>query len=130
MNKINNEISSRTTIFQYTRFFHIINAFFSTQSVLLNFFMNWASNVAYVFFNTYNHHTETHFINSIFGSMSRPRSICVVSFWSIFHFQPHFHCRQSYNVIKTEAPIFCTFLGISPIIFGWQRRWRKWIIFN
>ena len=48
-----------------------INAFFtsnaftqlSLSSLMLNFFMNWASNVGCVLLNTYNHHyTETHFI--------------------------------------------------------------------
>ena len=28
---------------------------------------------------------------SIFMSMSRPKSIYVVSIWSVFHFQPYFH---------------------------------------
>ena len=45
----------------------------------------------------------------LFLSMSRPKSIYVVSLWSIFHFQPHFHCHQSYNIIKTDALVFCTF---------------------
>ena len=35
---------------------------------------------------------DTFFIFSIFVSMSRPRSVYVAS-WSIFHFQPHFHCH-------------------------------------
>ena len=36
---------------------------FNLTSVLLNFFMNWASNVASVLLNTYNHHyTETFYI--------------------------------------------------------------------
>ena len=50
--------------------------------------------------------------------MCRPRSIYVVSLCSIFHFQPHRHCDESYNVIKTDALIFCTFFRISSIIFG------------
>ena len=33
--------------------FCISNAFFNSASVLLNFFMNWASNVAYVLLSTY-----------------------------------------------------------------------------
>ena len=47
---------------------------------------------------------------SISVSMSRAKSIYVLSFWHIFHFQPHFHCHQSYNVIKTDALVFCMFL--------------------
>ena len=55
------------------------NAFFNSASVLLNFFINWASNVAQVLLNTYNnHYTETHFIFSIFVFMSRPMSIYAV----------------------------------------------------
>ena len=39
----------------------------------------------------HNHHyTETHFIFSMFVSMSRPRCIYVVSFWSTFHFSALF----------------------------------------
>ena len=50
------------------------------------------------------------FIFSIFGSMFRPRSIYVAILWSIFHFQPHFHCHYLYNLIKTNALAFCTCL--------------------
>ena len=53
----------------------------------LVFFMNIASNVTYVLLNTYNHnYAETHFIFSIFVSMPTPRSIYVISMWSIFIF--------------------------------------------
>ena len=54
--------------------------FFNSASVLLNFFTNRASNVTYVLLNKYKHcHTETLFIFSVFLSMSRTRSINVVS---------------------------------------------------
>ena len=33
-----------------------LHNFFNLNSVLFNFFMNWASNVAYVLLNTYKHH--------------------------------------------------------------------------
>ena len=33
-----------------------LHSFFNLNSVLFNFFMNWASNVAYVLLNTYKHH--------------------------------------------------------------------------
>ena len=36
------------------------------------------------------HYTETHFIFSIFGSMSKPRSIYTVSLWSTFSFSASF----------------------------------------
>ena len=35
--------------------------------------------------------TETHFIFTIFVSISRPKSIYVLSIWSNFHFHLHFH---------------------------------------
>ena len=42
----------------------------------------------------YNHnYIETHFISRIFASMYWPRSIYVVSTWSISHVQPHFRCH-------------------------------------
>ena len=73
-------------------FFFISNAFFNSASVLNNFFMIWASNVAYVLLSTYNHHhTNPHFIFCIFASMSRSRFIYVVPMWPIFHFQSHFY---------------------------------------
>ena len=79
--------------FLYTLFSLLATLFFNSASMLLNFFMNWASNVVWVFLNTYNHHyTETHFIFSIFVSICRPRSIYAVSMWSLFHFQHLFHC--------------------------------------
>ena len=43
--------------------------------------------------HTYDHHyTDTQFVFSVL-SISSPRSIYVISVWSIFHFQPHFHCH-------------------------------------
>ena len=73
-----------------TRFF-ISNAFFNSTSVLLNFLMNWASNVAYVLLNTFKHHHTETLIFTIFVAMSGPRSIYVVSVWSIFHFHLDLH---------------------------------------
>ena len=53
--------------------------FFNSASVLLNFFMNRASNVALVLLNAYKHHyTKTHFILSIFLSMSRSTYVIFV----------------------------------------------------
>ena len=73
-------------------FFYKQPFFFNSASVLLNFYMNWATNVTYLLLNTYNHyHTEARFIITIFVSMSRPRSIYVVSMWSIFLFHLHFY---------------------------------------
>ena len=43
---------------------------------------------------TYNHYyIDTHFIFTIFVSMSWLRSIYAVYLWSIFHFQPRFYCH-------------------------------------
>ena len=49
--------------------------FFNSVSVLLNFFMNWASIVAWVLLNTYNHIILRHFTFGIFLTISRPGSI-------------------------------------------------------
>ena len=74
--------------------------FFKWASVLLNFFMNWASNVVYMFLNTCNHHyTETHIVFSIFVSMSRHRPIYVVSLWWKF----------SLRVLLSFCLSFCQF---------------------
>ena len=55
--------------------------------MLLNVFLNWASNAASVLLNTYNHHyTETNFRLYLCVSMPRLRSVHMVSCWSIFHF--------------------------------------------
>ena len=44
--------------------------FFNSATVLLNFFINQASNVAQVFLSTFNpYYTERHFIFGIFVSM-------------------------------------------------------------
>ena len=51
---------------------------FNLASVLLNFFLNWASNVAQVLLNIYKyHHNETLYIFTIIVFISRPRSIYV-----------------------------------------------------
>ena len=60
--------------------FFISNAFFNPASVLLNFLMNWATTVAQVLLNACkDHHTETLSIFTIFVSMSKSRTIYVVS---------------------------------------------------
>ena len=49
-----------------THFFFISNAFCNSDSVFLNFLINWPSNVASVLLNTYkHHHTETILIFTI-----------------------------------------------------------------
>ena len=63
-----------------THFLNKQHFFSDSASILLNFFMHRASNVASVLINTKRHHyNETDYIFSIFLSMSRPRSIYVVS---------------------------------------------------
>ena len=58
--------------------------FFNSASVLLNFFMNWAPDVAWVLLIAHNHHhTVTSYICYIV-LMSSPSFIYVVSMWSIF----------------------------------------------
>ena len=49
--------------------------------------------------------------------MSRTRSIYIILF------QPHFHYNESYNLIKTDAIVSCTFLGYLP--FFWMITWMK-----
>ena len=79
----------------YTLFYNQ-RLFFNSTSVLLNFFMNWASNVAWVLLNTYGHrYTDIGFIFGIFVSIPKPRSIYVVFLWFIFSLI--FHCHLSYN---------------------------------
>ena len=99
-------------------------------SVLANFFMNWASNVAYVLLNTYEHrYTEIFLIFTIFLSMARSRSIYVVSMWSIIHLNFNYDYRLI-SWIQTHL-FFCLFFRMCPIIFGWQRRLRRmWTIFK
>ena len=41
--------------------------------------------------------------------------IYIISLWSIFYFQSDLHCRLSYNVIKSDAIVFCTFFRIDLI---------------
>ena len=68
--------------------------YFSTQPQRFIAF-SWIEllqNLVKVLLDTYRHlHTETFFIFTIFESMSRPRSIYVVSVGSAFHFHLHFH---------------------------------------
>ena len=62
----------------HTRFFNL------GPSVLLSFFMNWASDVAYVLFNTYkDHHTAALYI------------LCVLVYFL-------FHYNKSYNLTETS----------------------------
>ena len=49
--------------------------FFNSASVLLNFFMNWASTFAWVLLNTYNNIILRHFTFGIFLTMSRSGSV-------------------------------------------------------
>ena len=73
--------------------------FFNSPSGLFNFLMNWASNITQVLPNTYkHHHPETVHIINVFMSVSTPKSIYVVSMWSIFYYdyelqigKRHFH---------------------------------------
>ena len=68
------------------RAFFISNASFNPSSVMINVFLNWATNVSKVLLNTYKHyhHDKTFSIFTISVFMSRSRSIYVVSIWSIY----------------------------------------------
>ena len=50
--------------------------------------------------------------------MCRPRSIYVVSLCSIFDFQPHFHCRESYNVKKKQTHLLFVHFLEYLLLFG------------
>ena len=101
------------------RFFYKQSLLFNSASVLLNFFINWASNVACVLLNTYNHHyVETLCIFNIFVSISRPRSIYVVSMWSIFHFQPHFYSVNHIISVKQMHLFFVRFLEYLQLLLN------------
>ena len=100
--------------------FYISNASFNSACVVFNFFMNLVLNVAQVLLNTYkHHHTDTFLMLSIFVSMSRPRTIYVVSARSIFYF--HFNYNQ--NPIKT-SPCFLYVFKNMPYQF-WMVTWMK-----
>ena len=72
--------------------YFINDTFFKSGSVLFIFFINWALNVVYKLLSTYqNYHNETLFIFTILVSLSRPRSLYVISVWSFFLFLFHFH---------------------------------------
>ena len=70
--------------------------------------------------NTCKHrHNGTHFILTLFMSMSRPRSIYIVSMRPIFHFIFVFiMINRTISWIQTHL-FFCLFFRICPIIFEW-----------
>ena len=86
------------------KLFYRSNAFsFNSASVLLNLFMNWAWNVAWVLL----------FISTIFVSMSRPKFhlcyICLICFSLWIIVQPHEYrhtCSVAYFL--ESAPFFWT----------------------
>ena len=98
--------------------------FFSSLSVLFNFLINWASNVASLLLNTCRHHLiETFFMSSIFISMSMSTSgyICFWYRWSIFHYRFHFHCNWSHNLIKLDTLVITQiFWNMSYYFFSRQ----------
>ena len=65
------------------------------------------------------HYAEILFILHFF-SMSRPRTMYIVSVWSIFHFHLHFHYDQSYNLMNTV-------ILVSLLIFE-NMSYHFWII--
>ena len=115
-----------------TCFFYKQLFFSNSTSVLLNVFMNWASNVAYVLLNTCkHHHTETFFIFTIFLSISRPGLLFMSYLYDPFFIFIFIFITVNHMIswLQTHL-IFCSFFRICPIIFGWQREWRVWIFFK
>ena len=71
--------------------------FFNSASVMPNFLMNRASNVANLLLNIYSHHLPKLLsVFSIFVSFS----IWSLSIWSIFHYHFHFHFNETYDSLK------------------------------
>ena len=101
--------ASNVNTSECTRFFLKGVLFFNWASGLVDFFMNWVSNIALL--KTYNHyHTEIPFIFTIIESMSRPRSIYITSMWCIFLFHLHFlMINRIIPWIQTHL-LFCLFL--------------------
>ena len=102
---------SRNYIHQNYTLFPINNAF-PQPSLSVAKLSHELSLIAWMLHNTYkHHHTETLFIFSIFESMSRPRSIYVVSMWSFFHFHSFFILFFSNHIISLKQihSIFCTY---------------------
>ena len=102
-----------------TRFFYNQRFFFNPASVFLNFFINWASNVAWVLLDTYEHdRTGTLFMFTIFVSISRSRSIYVVSACTFFIFIFIFIMINRIIFWGQTHLFFCLFFRVCPIIFG------------
>ena len=74
----------------FYKFFYEL--FFYSAPVLLNFFMNWVSDVGLALFNAYNHHAEVNFVFSIivYLYVSRPRSITCHIYAIYFSFSASF----------------------------------------
>ena len=80
--------------------------------------MNWASDFAYVMLDTYkHHHTESHFIFTIFVSMSRHRSIYVVSMWSFFSFFIFIFIMINRIIPQIQTHLFVCFFLEYTLLF-------------
>ena len=72
------------------------------------------------------HHTNIHFIFSVFVFMSRPRSIYVVSMWPFFFVFSFLFIFINHKIsLKQTHWFFAHFLEYSLLLY---RGWRKWII--
>ena len=93
-----------TTHFFYKQ--HFINS----VSVLLNFFINWASNIAWVLLNIYmTIIIQRHFIFSVFVFMCRPRSIYVYLYILFFIFSLIFIAMNHMMSLKHSHLFFVHF---------------------
>ena len=97
--------------------------FFNWDSVLLNVFINWASNVAWLLLNTYNHHyTETHILVYFCPCidpclfMSYIHDLCDFLFSLIF-------IAINHITSFSRRICFCTFFRIS--YYFWTITWMK-----
>ena len=100
------------------------NAFFKSASVLLNFFMNWAWNVAWCCLIHTSIITVWHIciwtqINlDLFMTWYRPVSICVVYIWSVFH--SNYKWLEQCFLIMLLPQMACVVL-ILLLLFLWSR---------
>ena len=106
---------------------YISNAFsqLNVSALLLNFLMNWTSDVAYALLNAYRHHlTVTFFIFSVFISLPTPSSIYIWSLWFIII--NNITTCNGHTCCKSEVSTICLLLvfleytiwsSLSSIIF-------------
>ena len=121
-------MSSRSPLLRYVfsgkyEFYYKL-LFFNSASVLLNFFMNWASNVARCCLMHENIIILIHFLYLLYLSPCLDLGLFMIYFsfsslfplWLVLWIQTHL--------------FFCLFFKICPNIFRWEGEWKMWLIFQ